>query len=70
MIGDIERGKYFLLVIELLLLVILIHVLHIEEILGFLRITPIIFVGFAVHAVIPGGSASPSFCFCPFSQSA
>ena len=63
MIGDIERGKYFLLVIELLLLVILIHVLHIEEILGFLRITPIIFVGFAVHAVIPRRFRLPFFLF-------
>ena len=59
-------GKFLTLTAELVFLLLVIQVFRLEEIHGLVKISPIIFGGFIVHAWLPRGLRLPFFLFLFF----
>ena len=54
-------SSFLLVALQLSLLLVAMHVFHIEEQFGLLRLTPLIFGGFVVHALLPRSYRLPFF---------
>ena len=49
----LDIRKFLLIILQFVLLVISLHLFNIEEASGFLRVTPVIILGFIVHSLLP-----------------
>ncbi len=65
-IGDITVGRLLAITIQLGLVIAVIHLFKIEQLHGFLTLTPIIFGGFVINALAPKSVRQPLFLLISF----
>ena len=58
---DIGFGYFILIAVQLGLIVAIIHQFKIGEITGFVKIAPLVFAGFVIHAWLPRSLRLPFF---------